>query len=117
MKTKKKKRAFAATDTLWKLVEEAAKDAGISINEWITSAVNQQLKEGIHGSGVDLESVSELATAQAITEYSNSIERQAGVIERAIARTDKIFEDQRKKLDMKLAAAKNKNKNLKDKTE
>lgn len=110
MKTKKKKRAFAATDTLWKLVEESARDADMSINEWITSAINTQLKEGIHGSGVNLESVSELATAQAIAEYSNTIERQAGVIERAIARTDKIFEESRIELERKLEEAKQKNK-------
>jgi len=110
MKTKKKKRAFAATDTLWKLVEEAAKTADMSINEWLTTAVTTQLKEGVHGEGLgkdQVDSVKELAEAEALNTFSDSLTK-------AIEKTDYIFKVNRERLEksLKLAKALN-NKNSK----
>lgn len=82
MKSKKKKRAFTATDTLWKLVEKAASDSGISINEWITSAINQQLKEGINGQGLNVDEASELINAKALSDATSSAMQLEKAMER-----------------------------------
>jgi len=102
MKTKKKKRAFAATDTLWKLVEEAAKTADMSINEWLTTAITTQLKDGVHGEGLgkdQVDSVKELAEAEALNTFSDSLTK-------AIEKTDYIFKVDRERLEKSLKLAK-----------
>ena len=102
MKTKKKKRAFAATDTLWKLVEEAAKTADMSINEWLTTAITTQLKDGVHGEGLgkdQVDSVKELAEAEALNTFSDSLTK-------AIEKTDYIFKVNRERLEKSLKLAK-----------
>jgi hypothetical protein len=61
-------------------VEEAAKQDGISLNECITYAIRFQLKDGIAGGEpVDLESVGELARANAITKLTAAIDRSTKV--------------------------------------
>mgnify|MGYP001197527609 FL=1 len=97
MKPKKKKRAFTATDTLWKLVEKAAFDSGISINEWMTSAINQQLKEGINGQGLNVDEASELINAKALSEATSS----AMQLEKAMERHRLFWASQMAKLEEK----------------
>ena len=88
MKNQKRKRSFRCTDALYSAVEEAAKQDGVSLNEWIIYAIRFQLKEGIAGGvPVDLDKVGELARA-------NSVDKLTAAIER----TNKIFEETRKEL-------------------
>tara|TARA_R100000900_G_scaffold143106_1_gene125529 strand:- start:2873 stop:3214 length:342 start_codon:yes stop_codon:yes gene_type:complete len=113
MKTKKKQRQFRCTDTLYSLVEAASKEAEMSVNEWVLSAIRTQLKEGVHGEGLDVDNVSELATAQAINNYSQSNEKAAEVLKAAIEKTDKIFELSRERLERSLQLKRNQENNKK----
>lgn len=101
MKTKKTNRPFRCTDTLYKLVETAANEAEMSVNEWILSAIRTQLKEGIHGDGLSedqVEAVGELAKAEAITTTVTSLNK-------AIEKTESIFRKNHKELAKALAIA------------
>jgi hypothetical protein len=76
MKSKKKQRAYRCTDQLFALVEEAARAAEMSVNEWTLYAIRSQLERGIAGSGpIDFESVGELAKANAVDKMRETIGR------------------------------------------
>lgn len=80
MKNQKRKRSFRCTDALYSAVEEAAKQDGISLNEWVVYAIRYQLKEGIAGGDpVDLDQVGELARANAISKLTAAIDRSTRV--------------------------------------
>lgn len=80
MKNQKRKRSFRCTDALYSAVEEAAKQDGISLNEWVVYAIRYQLKEGIAGGDpVDLDKVGELARANAISKLTAAIDRSTRV--------------------------------------
>ena len=105
MKPKKSMRSFRCPDTLWSLVKAASKNAEMSTNEWVLSAIRSQLKEGVQGEGgVDIEDAKELAAAQAINNYSQSQMKAADILASAIERTDKIFALSTKKLEESLTA-------------
>jgi hypothetical protein len=88
MKNQKRQRSIRLTDALYSSVEEAAKQDGMSLNEWITYAIRFQLKEGIAGGDpVDLDKVGELARANAIDKLTAAIDRST-----------KVFKETRKDL-------------------
>ena len=76
MKNLKRKRSWRCTDALYKSIEEAAKQEGMPLTQWIEFAVRSQLKAGIAGGlPVDLEQVGELARANAINKLTAAMER------------------------------------------
>jgi predicted HicB family RNase H-like nuclease len=90
MKTQKRKRSFRCTDSVYSAVEEAAKQDGMSVNEWIVYAIRTQLKEGVAGGDpVDLDKVGELAKA-------NSMDKLTAAIERS----QRVFAETRKELGL-----------------
>jgi len=90
MKNQKRQRSIRLTDALYSSVEEAAKQDGMSLNEWITYAIRFQLKEGIAGGDpVDLDKVGELAKA-------NSMDKLTAAIERS----QRVFAETRKELGL-----------------
>ena len=90
MKNQKRKRSFRCTDALYSAVEEAAKQDGMSVNEWIIYAIRSQLKEGVAGGDpVDLDKVGEIAKA-------NSVDKLTAAIERS----NKVFGELRKELGL-----------------
>tara|TARA_B100001029_G_scaffold173290_1_gene172023 strand:- start:653 stop:901 length:249 start_codon:yes stop_codon:yes gene_type:complete len=65
------------------LVKRAASEAEMSTNEWVLTAIRQALKDGVQGEGgVDIESVSLLAQANALSEITNSVEQLKSTLER-----------------------------------
>ena len=90
MKNQKRKRSFRCTDALYSAVEEATKQDGMSVNEWIIYAIRFQLKEGVAGGNpVDLDKVGEIAKA-------NSVDKLTAAIERS----HKVFGELRKELGL-----------------
>ena len=90
MKNQKRKRSFRCTDALYSAVEEATKQDGMSVNEWIIYAIRFQLKEGVAGGDpVDLDKVGEIAKA-------NSVDKLTAAIERS----HKVFGELRKELGL-----------------
>jgi len=88
MKNQKKKRSWRCTDAIYQSISEAATQEGMPIAVWIEFAVRAQLKNGVDGSSpVDLDSVGELAKANAMDKLIVQMEK-----------TDKIFEETRKEL-------------------
>ena len=88
MKNQKRQRSFRCTDALYSAVEEAAKQDGMSVNEWVVYAIRFQLKEGVAGGEpVDLDKVGELAKANAIDKLTA-----------AMKKLERGFEETRKEL-------------------
>lgn len=82
MKNQKRQRSIRCTNALYSAVEEAAKQDGMSLNEWITYAIRFQLKMGIAGGEpVDLEAVGQLAKANSVDKLTEAIERANKVFE------------------------------------
>jgi hypothetical protein len=80
MKNQKRQRTIRCTDALYSAVEEAAKQDGMSLNEWVVYAIRFQLKEGVAGGDpVDLDKVGELARANAIDKLTAAIDRSTKV--------------------------------------
>ena len=80
MKSKKKQRAYRCTDTLYTLVEEAARAADMSVNEWTLYAIRSQLERGIAGGDpINLDKVGELAKANSVDKLTAAIERSQRV--------------------------------------
>ena len=92
MKNQKRQRSIRCTDALYSAVEEAAKQDGVSLNEWITYAIRFQLKEGIAGgTPVDLDKVGELAKANAVDKLAAAIRKSEevfGAIRKEMGITD-----------------------------
>ena len=97
-KVKKSLRGFRCGDTLWELVKESASKAEMSTNEWVLTAIRQALKDGVQGEGgVDVEAVSSLAEANALSEATSS----AMQLEKAMERHRLFWAAQMAKLEEK----------------
>jgi hypothetical protein len=76
VKNQKRQRTIRCTDALYSAVEEAARQEGMSVNEWVVYAIRFQLKEGVAGGDpVDLDAVGELAKANAVDRLTVAMER------------------------------------------
>ena len=83
-KVKKSLRSFRCADTLWELVKGAASEVDMSTNEWVLTAIRQALKDGVQGEGgVDVEAVSSLAQAKALSQATSSVEQVISAMERS----------------------------------
>ena len=83
-KGKRKLRGFRCGDTLWELFKVASREADMSTNEWVLTAIRQALKDGVQGEGgVDVEAVSSLAQAQALSQATSSVEQVISAMERS----------------------------------
>ena len=91
-------RSFRCADALWELVKGAASGAEMSTNEWVLTAIRQALKDGVQGEGgVDVEAVSSLAEANALSEATSS----AMQLEKAMERHRLFWAAQMAKLEAK----------------